>query len=402
MLLWILLGVIIFWDAFYFVFLAWKINSRQAKIRMKERSLKSKLSLKSKAVKFEHLVRFYEQKVNYYVHVFLGIFYCIKVFFFPIHCSFSRNVKLLLGSPGLMTFLTDFQVYEKENKALMTWKIRKVRIPCAKDELSDVEIVAGLLFGSENGECPQGRFLKFLMNEIELCNDHAGQATVLVLVASMGTHPAVHGYFNILYEQYFQKLQVKGELDMKIQARRLKTYERLILHGSFLNEVANWFPGFLVSETPDFIEKLLESNCSSLVPSAKHSLLLSDPRLYVFSPVTRFIVESRRLTLHLMHKHKVPLDPELVFIASIIHFFEHQAMKSVQGSQLIGVPHGKKQSSFLLCWYLWMFCIPLPTYLTSNCLKDHHGRNAFYYEWYTELCKIDKRYADKITLSLSY
>jgi hypothetical protein len=386
------------WDLLYFVLAAQRINSRKTQECIdKGRGDKSpRLQLKAREIQMKHILQFYGQKINYYIHAVIGVFQCFKVYVFPQEYDFQKMISILLTSPSLMTCLVDFKFNEDNGEATLTWEVKNARIPRTIEELSDVRICAQLHL--EDGVA-KGHFLEFKLNNFEIREDFYGQASVLMALLASVTHPTEHGHFNVLYSQFSEKLRLASSPQ---ERKEIEKYERLILHGTFLNEVCNWFPSILQSETPSSYEKILTENCANITPSFKHGALLSNSKLHMFSPVTKFIVESRRLTISLMRKHKVPLDSELVFISSVLHALDHYATRFLWGGELRPIPNGKSQSALLLLFVLWMFVIPLPAYVCSNYLRDHVSDNAFYNEWYSVLHRTNWELADHITLSISF
>jgi len=381
------------YDMSYFLVAFYNINSRRNQSSDENKS--NKLVLKPDRILMRHTLTFWMQKLNYYVHSLFGLFYVLKCHFFPKQECFETNIKIMFDSPAMMAYLSDFSQSE-DGECKFVWNYDNFKMPLSKRDSSSVHIEATVRKDS-NGKY-SGRFDSFLLDGDQHKDDVKSQMNILMSIVISVTHTSIHGQFNVLYKQFTDKLETASATE-RIE---LLKYERLVYFGTFLNEVANWFPGVLYSLGADEYGKLVIENCANLNPPAKHATILATPALLDFVPVAKFVWKARLITIKLMRKYKVPLDAELVFISSVLHALDHHSTVNAFGYSLASYKGGKPQNSMMMNFLMWMFVMPLKSYLFSNELRDNYQETEFYEDWYSSMKKIDATLANKITLSISY
>jgi len=385
--------ILFLYDLSYFLLAFNNINSRR--LQSDVTNTGGKLVLKPDRILLRHTLTFWMQKLNYYVHSLFGLFYVLKCWLAPKKESFETNIKIMLDSPAMMAYLKEFSQAE-DGECTFVWGFENFKMPLSKRDNSSVHIEARVR-KDKNGQY-SGHFESFLLDETQHKDDVKSQMNILMSIVISVTHTSLHGHFNVLYKQFTDKLET-ASAEERVE---LLKYERLVYYGSFLNEVANWFPGVLYSLGADEYGKLVIENCANLNPPPKHATVLSNQALLDFVPVARFVWKARLITFNLMRKHKVPMDAELVFISSVLHALDHHSTVNAFGYSLGAYKGGKPQSSWMMNFLMWMFVMPLPSYLFSNELRHNHHETEFYQDWYASMKKIDEDLADKITLSISY
>jgi hypothetical protein len=386
--------ILFLYDMSYFLFAFYKINSRRNQSDVSN-SKANKLILKPDRILLRHTLTFWMQKLNYYVHSLFGLFYVLRCYLFPKAECFETNIKLIFDSPAMMAYLTDFSQSE-DGECKFAWSYENFKMPLSKKDVSSVHIEARVRKDT-NGRY-SGRFESFVLDGDQHKDDVCSQMNILMSIIISVTHTSIHGHFNVLYKQFFDKMELASATE-KVE---LLKYERLVYFGTFLNEVANWFPGVLYSLGADEYGKLVIENCANLNPPVKHATMLSNPALLDFVPVAKFVWKVRLITIKLMRKYNVPLDAELVFISAVLHALDHHTTVNAYGYNLGSYKGGKPQSSMMMNFLMWMFVMPLKSYLFSNELRDNYQETEFYHDWYSSMKKIDENLANKITLSISY
>jgi len=188
----------------------------------------------------------------------------LKCYLAPRKECFETNVKIILDSPAMMSYLTDFSQAE-DGECKFTWSYENFKMPLSKKDNSSVHIEARVrkdITGHYSGY-----FESFLLDDTQYKDDVCSQMNILMSMVISVTHTSIHGHFNVLYKQFSDKLESASAEERVV----LLKYERLVYYGSFLNEVANWFPGVLYSLGADEYGKLVIENCANLNPPVKHA-----------------------------------------------------------------------------------------------------------------------------------
>ena len=232
---------------------------------------------------------------------------------------------------------------------------------------------------------------RFLFNgEAVLCITE--QITILSTMISTVVHPMIHSFNERVYNR-------KDE-------PALQPYPELFLHGQFLNEIAHEFPSICFRVTPEWFHKVLESNGKKDIPAHIH--LLKDIPAHIhllqmqeYSRFVRFLFLGRSAFQQLIVRHGLDkyIDPEDLFITSIVHLTDHVFLgKSLELFNLNYVNLPNEAWSNLM---VTLFYSP-PNNCLTNTLRENRHRNPFFKGLFAALKEIDPFVAGTATLSISY
>lgn len=351
----------------------------------------SKRSIKPREISLWHAILFIGQKWNYYIQILVLVQTKIKVKLCggrdPTHddvCHFVLNTSLC-------AFASVTRKSYYHNKSCSSLEVLSVCIeddsiplvvnPGRKDNSFKITVEIPIQKDGSSGDDEPHCLTTFDVNGKPV-KDAGDQMALCGILVSTVYHPQIHSFFGELYKQ--------RHLD-----NNNMMYDNLFLHGQYLNEVAHTMPSKLLRVPEQLLERSL-SVCS------ERSVNFHGPNLVPLAKYSRFVhfmLQARLALFQLCKKHRVPFDPEYIFLCSILHSVDHYSTGSIMTKLNI---QGNKFSP--KSWYNAlhvMFYLP-SQYICTNLLRFKTHKTPFYQDLYMKLREIDEEYADVVTLSISY
>jgi hypothetical protein len=367
LLLWTLFRVAVFIDVYI------QINSRGNEVPA---GAKGKRGIKPFEISiFELAICFFAQDPNF----------IFQYFFYTPFCIFSLRYLV----PWLRKSVTDEMIVHACLNTSLVIFLNQITGPTYCLEMNDIGWHSMPEKGFRNSfrlciDIKDQKVLSFTFNGT---NIHDRQQILAMLLMNLAdcVHPMVHSYQNALYES------------MKSVPA---LYWRMTAHGQYLNEQAHTrapgsFTGF--NGGVDWFEQLLETHSKRPIPF--HGDI--DKRLMDASPFLRFARKARPLVFKELERAGLGMvDAEAYFLCSVIHSIDHyQAGKAVEWvdfrDDLASAQRFNYMSrNFFQHTQYWL--------LPDNYLRSHQHETDFYGRLYSGLRKIDPKYADLISLSITY
>ncbi|MDD9950677.1 MAG: hypothetical protein OXT67_03835 [Zetaproteobacteria bacterium] len=210
------------------------------------------------------------------------------------------------------------------------------------------------------------------------------QLLILSTICAFTIHPLLHSFFNDVYTS-----------SLKLDELEYKKWEDLFIHGQFLNECAYKFPADCVGVSRSTLLSVFTYNVKRDVTNHGSTVRAAAP----YSWFSRFLLASRGIMYKLVKKYQVPVNPESLFLTTVMHSLDHYStgkalLNKTLDTEVLPSQRSPEVENFM--WYL-----PSENVFTNR-LKDKRHKHPFYDELYTELEKLDSELAGHVTCSISY
>ena len=363
-------------------------------------------SLRPTYVKLYHCIFFIFQKWNFYIQFWIAIYYTAILHLIritnPSKCTPTELdvIEYLLNTGLVLKLVHADSIVEinTNDNMIFTFELHNFYFTLFHKKECDVLIEISL----HKTDCTKNKIMTFTFNDIKIESTNE-MLNILSSLASWVVHPLIHAHFNQLYCKCNGKLILfpNSKHETKKHARRIEVMidaDDMLIHGQYLNAVAHYYPSLYYNIRPRWGQQVLTHNSIHISLEYHESTL---DILTKYSKYVKFLVKSRQILRKLCEKYGVSkyVDPDIIFSTSILHSTDHS--QQFIRSKYLYLNNDKLPNFGFFNLANCMFQNP-SQYLHTNLLKDKLHKNSFYWEFYTEIFRLDPDLANVVTLSISY
>ena len=325
-----------------------------------------------------HIIRFTLIKLNYIVHIVWCSYYMLRVHYWPFT---TGNILKPPSMEPVVDYIleTSFIIFlaPEGGEEVYRLHLENFASPMYPGDYSQV---LSVLIDVKAREIKE-----FKYNTIDI-ESETEMLSLLALVAATYNHPLVHSFNDALYAHKDGSTQ----------------YDEVFQHSQSLNHKAHFWPGVFFREGVDWFQEVLVSNSRLQLP--RHSTK-SLSKLLPYSRVGRFLLEARAATFRCVHRHRVAVHPELLFICSTLHSIDHFMYGKLLSCRHL--EHFQMPNKGMWRWNAQLFYQPnsyewIHHNTLKNAAKRETDKHGFYNDLFSAFDAADSYLAEKVTLSISY